>query len=76
MLSKKLPEPAGTPPATVRKIHATVQSALKASEMKDKLDKLGTDETVTETPEAFRDMLLADIAKYAKVIKAANLKVD
>ena len=44
--------------------------------MHDKLDKLGTDDTVTETPEAFREMLLADIAKYAKVIKAAHLKVD
>jgi tripartite-type tricarboxylate transporter receptor subunit TctC len=68
--------PAGTPPAIVGKIHATVHSALQAADMKDKLDKLGTDETVTETPEAFRDMLLGDIEKYAKVIKAANLKVD
>jgi len=45
-------------------------------ELKDKLAKLGTDDTVTETPEAFRAMLLADIARYAKVIKAASLKVD
>jgi tripartite-type tricarboxylate transporter receptor subunit TctC len=68
--------PAGTPPAIVRKIHADVQRALKAPGMRDKMDKLGTDDTVTESPEAFRAMLLADIAKYAKVIKAANLKVD
>jgi tripartite-type tricarboxylate transporter receptor subunit TctC len=53
-----------------------VQNALKSPDMKDKMAKLGTDESVTETPEAFRAMLLADIAKYAKVIKAANLKVD
>ena len=68
--------PAGTPAAIVRKIHADVQRALKAPDMQDKMDKLGTDDTVTESPEAFRAMLLADIAKYAKVIKAANLKVD
>src|SRR5690606_11235087 len=68
--------PAGTPAAIVRKIHADVQRALKAPDMQEKMDKLGTDDTVTETPEAFRAMLLADIAKYAKVIKAANLKVD
>mgnify|MGYP003577456837 CR=1 FL=1 len=49
---------------------------LAAADMKDKLARLGTDDTVTETPEAFRTLLLADIAKYAKVIKAANLKVD
>jgi tripartite-type tricarboxylate transporter receptor subunit TctC len=68
--------PAGTPPEIVRKIHATVQAALKSPDMKEKMAKLGTDDTVTETPEAFRAMLLADIAKYAKVIKAAHLKVD
>lgn len=68
--------PAGTPAEIVRKIHAAVQRGLKSPDMKDKLAKLGTDDTVTETPEAFRAMLLADIAKYAKVIKAANLKVD
>lgn len=68
--------PAGTPAAIVRKIHADVQRALKAPDMQEKMDKLGTDDTVTETPEAFRALLLADIAKYAKVIKAASLKVD
>jgi tripartite-type tricarboxylate transporter receptor subunit TctC len=68
--------PAGTPAAIVDKIHAAVQRGLKAPDMRDKLAKLGTDDTVTETPAAFRAMLLADIAKYAKVIKAAKLKVD
>jgi tripartite-type tricarboxylate transporter receptor subunit TctC len=68
--------PAGTPPDIVRKIHAAVQNALKSPDMKDKMAKLGTDDTVTETPEAFRALLNADIAKYAKVIKAANLRVD
>jgi tripartite-type tricarboxylate transporter receptor subunit TctC len=68
--------PAGTPPEIVRKIHASVQRGLRSPDMKDKMAKLGTDDTVTETPEAFRAMLAADIAKYAKVIKAANLKVD
>ena len=68
--------PAATPQAIVRKIHAAVQRGLKAPDMKEKLARLGTDDTVTGTPEAFRALLLADIAKYAKVIKAANLKVD
>jgi hypothetical protein len=44
--------------------------------MQEKLAGLGTDETVTATPEAFRALLLDDIAKYAKIIKAAKLKVD
>lgn len=68
--------PANTPAAIVSKVHASVQKALSAPDMQDKMAKLGTDDTVTETPEAFKAMLLADIAKYAKVIKAANLKVD
>lgn len=68
--------PAGTPPEIVRKIHAAVQAALGSPDMKDKLAKLGTDESRTETPAAFRAMLVTDIAKYAKVIRAAHLKVD
>jgi hypothetical protein len=31
---------------------------------------------VTATPEAFKAMLLAAIAKYTKIIKAAKRKVD
>jgi tripartite-type tricarboxylate transporter receptor subunit TctC len=68
--------PAATPPEIVRKIHAAIQRALQTPELKDIMAKLGTDDTVTETPEAFKALLLSDIAKYAKVIKAANLKVD
>ena len=68
--------PAGTPLEIVRKVHAAVARGLQAPDMQEKLAGLGTDETVTATPEAFRTLLLADIAKYAKIIKAANLKVD
>jgi tripartite-type tricarboxylate transporter receptor subunit TctC len=68
--------PANTPAAIVRKVHASVQKGLAAPDMRDKMANLGTDDTVTETPEAFKALLLADIAKYAEVIKAANLKVD
>ncbi len=54
--------PAATPQPVVRRIHAAVQRGLAAADMKDKLARLGTDDTVTETPEAFRTLLLADIA--------------
>jgi len=68
--------PANTPAAIVRKLHAGVHKGLATPDIRDKMANLGTDDTVTETPEAFKALLLADIAKYAKVIKAANLKVD
>lgn len=68
--------PANTPAGIVRKLHAGVQKGLAAPDIQDKMAKLGTDDTVTESPEAFKALLLADIAKYAKVIKTANLKVD
>ena len=68
--------PAGVHADIVRKIHTAVARGLKAPDMQEKLAGLGTDETVTETPEAFRALLLADIAKYAKIIKQAKLQVD
>ena len=67
--------PAGTPAPIVAKVH---QQAVKIAAMPDvrqKLSALGLD-TTGEGPEALAAIIKRDIAKWAKVIKDANIKVE
>jgi tripartite-type tricarboxylate transporter receptor subunit TctC len=66
---------AGTPPAIVRKIEATMRQVLADPTVRDRL------KAVAYTPdgrpgEEFRLLIDADIKAYSDVVKAANLKFD
>jgi len=67
--------PAGTPPDIIARIHAEAAKALKS---KDLLDKLATDgaEPVASTPEEFAQHAQVEFTKWAKVIKASNIKAE
>lgn len=67
--------PAGTDMAIVRKINSDVESVLRSPEMIAFLATQGAEPLVT-SPEKFLEMLQADIAKWAKVVKDANVKLD
>ena len=67
--------PAGTPAAIVRRLHAEAKRGLNSPEVKDKLEKAGN-EVVTSTPEEFGAFLRVEIAKWAKVVKEAGLRVN
>lgn len=68
--------PPGTPPEIVRKVHAEVVKIVRLPDIAARLDSMGTDETTNATPEEFAALVKTDIAKYAKVIKAAGLHID
>jgi len=68
--------PAGTPPAVVRKIFAETVRIVRLPEIKERLDGMGTEETTNASPEEFAALVKTDIAKYAKVVKAAGLRID
>jgi tripartite-type tricarboxylate transporter receptor subunit TctC len=68
--------PAGTPAEIVNRLHADILRAMQAPETRPKLHEIGTDDTVTRTPEEFAAIVRADTARYAKVIKDAGLKLD
>jgi tripartite-type tricarboxylate transporter receptor subunit TctC len=68
--------PAGTPAAVVRKIHSEVNRAQDTPEVKGQMDLLGTDGARTPTPEAFTALVRAELARYAKVVKAAGMKIE
>ena len=67
--------PAATPREIVTKLHADFVKVLQMPDMKQKLLSQGG-EAVGSTPEQFQKMIVTEIAQWAKVVKAANIKAD
>jgi tripartite-type tricarboxylate transporter receptor subunit TctC len=67
--------PAGTPKAIVDKIAGEVARIVVAPDVRDELLAQGV-EAFVSTPEQFAALLKLELAKYAKVIKVANIKLD
>ena len=66
--------PAGTPQAIVDKVHDAAVKIVNEPETRAKFAQLGVD-TVGSSPGELADILKADIAKWAKVIADAGIKV-
>src|SRR5437660_6778341 len=56
--------PAGTPAAIVRRLHADTVQAMRSPETRAKLEGIGTDGTVSRSPEEFAALVRADAARY------------
>ena len=67
--------PAGTPAAIVDKAYKQAAQIVASAEMKEKLAQLGLD-TANDPPQAFGEVIRSDTAKWAKVIKEANIKAE
>jgi tripartite-type tricarboxylate transporter receptor subunit TctC len=67
--------PTGTPKAITEKFHADLVKAMQDAEVKKKFADLGV-EAVYSTPEQFVAFIKSEMAKYAKLIKEAGIKVD
>jgi tripartite-type tricarboxylate transporter receptor subunit TctC len=59
----------------VMRMNAELVKALSSEDMKHRLSQQAVDPTIT-TPEEFGAYLLAEQAKYAKIVKAIGLKPD
>jgi len=66
--------PAGTPRPVVSKLHADTVRALADPDVKKKFADLGV-VAVSSSPEQFSAFIKAEMAKYGKLIKEANIKV-
>ena len=66
--------PAGSPRAIVDKLHADTVRALADPDVKKRFADLGV-EAVSSTPDQFAAFIRDEMAKYAKLIKEANIKV-
>lgn len=67
--------PAGTPREIVAKISADLQRVMTQPEVKQRLNEAGAEANPT-SPERFGQILRAEIDKWAKVVKAADIKAD
>jgi tripartite-type tricarboxylate transporter receptor subunit TctC len=67
--------PAKTPPAIIRRLYDETAKVLASADMKNFILGQGS-EPALKDPEQFRAYIKAEIAKWAKVVKAANIKLD
>jgi tripartite-type tricarboxylate transporter receptor subunit TctC len=66
---------AGTPKEIVSRLNAEIIKAFSSTEMKENLTKQGA-EVYPMTPEQLGSWLKREIDKWAKIVKAANLKLE
>ncbi|OGA37474.1 MAG: hypothetical protein A3G24_08890 [Betaproteobacteria bacterium RIFCSPLOWO2_12_FULL_62_13] len=67
--------PAGMPPAILKKLNADIVKALLSPDVKELFAQHGQ-ELVGNSPEQFRQIVRAEVAKWAKVISEIGLQLD
>jgi tripartite-type tricarboxylate transporter receptor subunit TctC len=67
--------PAGTPRDIVMRLNAEAIKGAQSKEFRERMEPLGF-EIVTGSPERMVEMLRTDAARWAPVVKAANVKLD
>ena len=67
--------PAGTPRDVVSTLNRSIAAVVKRQDIHDKIVQVGID-PVGNSPEEFTQFLRDEIAKWGKVIKAANVKIE
>ena len=67
--------PAGTPAPVLNRLYAELVKIAQSPEMKEQFERNGA-QAVTNTPAELTSLVKNEILKYAKVIKAAGVKVE
>ena len=67
--------PAGTPRPIIDRLNGELHKALSSADAKQKLAAAGV-EPMVNTPEHFAAFLKSEIARYAKIVKTANIKAE
>jgi tripartite-type tricarboxylate transporter receptor subunit TctC len=71
-----LAAPAGTPAEIIEQIAQATRTVVAESAFRQMLTEAGIEPTLHSSPEKFRQSLAADVALWAPVVKALDLKVD
>ena len=64
--------PAATPRDIINKLNAEIIKTLRAQDIRESLAREGY-EPIGDTPEQFAALIKAEVARYAKLIKAAGI---
>lgn len=68
--------PAGTPKPIMDKFHAELVKALNLADVRKTLGETLSMEIVASTPEAMQKFLVAEMARWGKVVKDNNIRAD
>jgi tripartite-type tricarboxylate transporter receptor subunit TctC len=68
--------PAKTPDEIVQRVNAEVMKALQSPDVVEKMQNAGITPAKPNRPEDFEKMIKAEVARFAKLIKEANIKPD
>lgn len=67
--------PAATPKDILARLHKEITRIQSLPDIRERFTQLGTEAT-TSTPDAFTTLVREELGKWAKVIKAAHIKVE
>ena len=67
--------PAGTPRAIVNRLHDTLVEILKSPQAQERYANVGA-EIRYNSPDEFRKLIAAEMAKWGKVVRAAGIRVE
>lgn len=67
--------PAGIPPQIVSRLNGAAVAAMRTPDATQRLKVLAFD-PISDSPEHFAATIRADVAKYAKIVKAAGIRID
>jgi len=66
---------AGTPAPIIDKLHSEIATILKQKDVRERFDAQGLD-VISSTPQEFRAFIRSEMAKHAKIVKDAGVKID
>ncbi|HXU43360.1 MAG TPA: tripartite tricarboxylate transporter substrate binding protein [Burkholderiales bacterium] len=67
--------PGGTPRDIVQKLNADINKAMQVPEVRSRLEAVGT-QLNEQSAAQFEAFMKAEVAKYAKLIKSANIRIE
>ena len=67
--------PANTPREIITRLHSEIVKALATPDVRERIESYGT-VVVGNTPEEFASQIRGDVAKWAKVARAANIRAE
>jgi tripartite-type tricarboxylate transporter receptor subunit TctC len=67
--------PAGTPKPIITRLNQIIVKSLATPEMREQLAKVGVN-AASSTPEQLGQHLRSEVAKWAKIVKAAGIPIN
>jgi tripartite-type tricarboxylate transporter receptor subunit TctC len=68
--------PAGTPPEVVAKLNKAIAEVLATKDLRDKMTALGLEADGTKSPAEVKQFIASEMAKWGRVVKERNVKVE